>query len=492
MATSYPGPLKVGAYFVGQYYRVLRHEPHLVHQFYSDASSMIRVDGDSSESASSMLQIHTLAMSLNYTTIVIKTINSLDSWNGGVLVMVSGSVKIKDFNGRRKFVQTFFLAPQYKGYFVLNDIFQFIDDGIVYQHPASTLQERKLDSKLDVSIPVAKPPVSDEVFEEEISKYVSSVLIEDDPVEKYSPPEQPEQDVEDTVQERPATPLEEPVEEPPRRTYASVVSAPILLFLQTFCLHVSVHLLPFVFKVSHSLLPIYLFNQLYFYLNKPYVFILNATIKYRGGIHNTGLYVTELGIPKSQSASFVQVQHSYNKIPPSTSDWDHTAECTSQQSRPACPYLPESAAETTSVEYFRNWNLIWLLMFLHLGEYTGEYKSVYVGNLPPTVTATEIEQVFKNFGKIKPDGVFVRNRTDVIGVCYAFVEFEDLLSVHKAIKASPIQFAGRRVYIDERRPNSSSSWWEGRSGRGRGRGRGSYPAESSRGRISSRSLGVGK
>ena len=97
-------------------------------------------------------------MSLNFTAIEIKTINSLDSWNGGVLVMVSGSVKIKDFNGRRKFVQTFFLAPQDKGYFVLNDIFQYFDDGMIYQHPASTLQENRLDAQLNVSSPVAEPP----------------------------------------------------------------------------------------------------------------------------------------------------------------------------------------------------------------------------------------------------------------------------------------------------------------------------------------------
>ncbi|GMI66413.1 hypothetical protein like AT5G43960 [Hibiscus trionum] len=419
MATSYPGPFQVGSYFVGQYYQVLRQQPDIVHQFYSDASSMIRVDGDSSESASSMMQIHTLAMSLNFTAIEIKTINSLDSWNGGVLVMVSGSVKIKDFNGRRKFVQTFFLAPQDKGYFVLNDIFQFIDDEMVYQHPASTLQEDKLDSKLNVSSPAAEPPVPDYALEEETSEYVNSVHIEDYPVETEQSEQEDVEDnvavseahaeetlvlhhsVVDTVQESPALPLEEPVEEPLRRTYASILS-----------------------------------------------------------------------VPKQQSASSVQVQHSYNKVPPSTSDWDYTPECTSQQSHPAWSDVPEPAAETTVEE---------ALVFEE-----GEYKSVYVRNLPPTVTATEIEQEFRNFGKIKPGGVFVRIRKDVVGVCYAFVEFEDILAVHNAIKASPIQFAGRQVYIEERRPNSSST-----RGERRGRGRGSYPHESSRGRTGSRSFGRG-
>ncbi|XP_022758532.1 putative G3BP-like protein [Durio zibethinus] len=427
MATSYPGPVQVGSYFVGQYYQVLQQQPDLVHQFYSDGSTMIRVNGDSSESASAMLEIHTLVMSLNFTAIQIKTINSLDSWNGGVLVMVSGSVKIKDFNGRRKFVQTFFLAPQDKGYFVLNDIFQFVDDGMIHQHPASTLQENKFDAQLNVSSPVAEPLVSDYILEEEAREYVSSVHIEDDPVDKYSLPEQPHEEDDDaevvveespaeetlashhsmvnTVQVPPAMPLEEPVGEPPKRTYASI-----------------------------------------------------------------------LRVPKEQSASSVQVQPSYNNLPQYTSDWDYTPEPTSQQSRPAWSDAPESAAETAVEEG----------LVSEEGEYTGEYKSVYVRNLPSTVTATEIEQEFRNFGRITPDGVFIRNRKDVVGVCYAFVEFEDILAVQNAIKASPIQLAGRQVYIEERRPNSSTT----RGGR-RGRGRGSYPSEASRGRFGSRSLGRG-
>lgn len=40
---------------MGQYYQVLQQQPDVVHQFYSEASNMIRVDGDSSESASAIL-----------------------------------------------------------------------------------------------------------------------------------------------------------------------------------------------------------------------------------------------------------------------------------------------------------------------------------------------------------------------------------------------------------------------------------------------------
>nr|KJB72457.1 hypothetical protein B456_011G179700 [Gossypium raimondii] len=139
MATPCPLPVtaaQVGIYFVERYYQVIIQQPHLVHQFHSDASTMVRVDGSHRETAAAMLQIHALVMLLNFTGIEIKTACSLESWNAGVLVMVSGSVLVKDFCSRREFVQTFFLAPQEKGFFVLNDIFHFIEEQQIQHHPA--------------------------------------------------------------------------------------------------------------------------------------------------------------------------------------------------------------------------------------------------------------------------------------------------------------------------------------------------------------------
>ncbi|KAF2307140.1 hypothetical protein GH714_025064 [Hevea brasiliensis] len=348
--------------------------------------------------------------------------------------MISGSVKNKDFSGRRKFMQTFFLAPQEKGYFVLNDIFQFIDEEIIYQHPppissenvyqqhnAPISSEDTHDAQLDASSPLPEPPVSDYVLEEEAREFVNSVHMEDDPVDKYSLPEQQQQQdfeteivveeapVEDTtasfqtvmsvVQDPPAAALEEPVEEPPKKTYASI-----------------------------------------------------------------------LRFAKGQSSA--ATQPSVNRSAPTTSNWNHVPPPTAQQSESGLSYVAESGFEATEEG---------------LGLDEGEPKSVYVRNLPSNVTAAEVEQEFKNFGRIKRDGVFIRNRKDVVGVCYAFIEFEDLASVQNAIKASPILLAGRQVYIEERRPNSSIA---SRGGR-RGRGRIGYQIDAPRGRFGARSSGRG-
>jgi hypothetical protein len=101
--------------------------------------------------------IHNIVTSLNFATIEIKTINSLDSWNGGVIVMVTGVVKIKDVNRKQKFVQTFFLAPQEKGYFVLNDIFQYVHEEVVHPNLVPVTSER-IDSQPHVSAAYAEPP----------------------------------------------------------------------------------------------------------------------------------------------------------------------------------------------------------------------------------------------------------------------------------------------------------------------------------------------
>lgn len=50
-----------------------------------------------------------------------------ESFNAGVTVLVTGYLTGKD-NSIRNFTQSFFLAPQEKGYYVLNDMFRYIEN----------------------------------------------------------------------------------------------------------------------------------------------------------------------------------------------------------------------------------------------------------------------------------------------------------------------------------------------------------------------------
>ncbi|KAL2463516.1 Nuclear transport factor 2 (NTF2) family protein with RNA binding (RRM-RBD-RNP motif) domain [Forsythia ovata] len=352
MATSFPLPVtaaQVGTYFVGQYYQLLQNQPDFVHQFYSDASTMLRIDSNTRETATAMLQIHQLIMSLNYMGIEIKTAHSLESWNGGVLVMVSGSVHVKDFNGRRKFVQTFFLAPQEKGYFVLNDIFHYVEEEQIVQHPLGYLPQSNLDPKLN---PAVRDQVPNYMLGGDIQprEFMATAKIEENgPVNSYTYPEEQLHQVPETekilednfavqsngslqgtvnsVPDRLASPIEEPVVEPQKHTYASI-----------------------------------------------------------------------LQVAKGQSAPAVPSHSSFNKpIPPS--EWQHVPEPSTQPSAASSNPVERSGMDTVDEA--------------SAVEDEVEVKSVYVRSVPTTMAASEIADEFKKFGKLKPDGVAIRTRKDI-------------------------------------------------------------------------------
>lgn len=428
MASPFHLPLtaaQVGTYFVSQYYQVLQHQPDFVHQFYGDASTMLRIDGNSRDTATSMLHIHALIMSLNYSEIEIKTAHSLESWNGGVLVMVSGSVHIKNFNGRKKFVQTFFLAPQEKGYFILNDIFHFVDDEQIVQHPITYLAHNNLDHKLNASTAIR----------EQVSKYAmgndiqardftaASKLEENGPVDSYSFPEERLQKVSEA---------ENILEE----NYAVQSNG-------------SLH------------------NSM-----KPLQDHLSVSVEDTVGEPQKHTYASILAKGQTAQATQGVPPQTVNKATSPSSEWQHVSEPPSQSSIASSNAIErpgmEAADETSALED------------------EVEVKSVYVRNVPTTMAASEIEEEFKKFGRLKPDGVAIRTRKD-IDICYAFVEFEDVAGVQNAIKASTVQVSGHQLYIEGRRPNRGIPI----RGRGRGRGRISYPMEGVRGRFGGRNFGRG-
>ncbi|XWS08725.1 hypothetical protein CRYUN_Cryun40dG0025700 [Craigia yunnanensis] len=306
--------------------------------------------------------------------------------------MVSGSVQVKGFSSRRKFVQTFFLALQEKGYFVLNDIFQFIDEEQIHNHPAVLLAQHNLDSKINASATIPEP-VSSYLLGGDIQGWEFVVPVdvkENGPVDKYSLREQ-------QLQQAPES--------------ESIVENSSVQESNGSLLHT-------VYTVQQHVPP---------------------SIEEPVGESQKHTYASILRIVKGQPASSVAPQIFVNKNTPPASAWDQAPQHTTQQ-----PFVSSNAVERSGANMVEEVSAI---------EDEGEIKSVYVRNLPSTVSESEIEEEFKKFGEISPDGVVIRSRKDV-GVCYAFVEFEDMTSVRNAVKAGVAQVAGRQVYIEERRPNN--------------------------------------
>ncbi|EEF29634.1 RNA binding protein, putative [Ricinus communis] len=231
---SVPPPDVVGNAFVHQYYLILHQSPELVHRFYQDVSKLGRPDdGGIMSTTTTMHAINEKILSLGYGKFraEISTVDSQESFNGGVLVLVTGYLNGND-NLRQKFTQSFFLAPQDNGYFVLNDVFRYVDDANqqnenlnvvnIVEAPVAAEQDSAYEQENHISEQPAA--LSDEANEEEVCDPSENedVSIEED--------ETPVPEVVDEVPEvlemadsQIAAESISKVEELPKKSYASIV-----------------------------------------------------------------------------------------------------------------------------------------------------------------------------------------------------------------------------------------------------------------------------
>ena len=122
----------VAIQFGKQYYTMLSRGTDRVHFFYKDqSSSQHGVEGDQEVPLCfGPEKIHHMINSMGYSgcRVFISNIDCQPSINGGILVMTVGKIQLKDSTVKR-FVQTVFLAEQPSGYYILNDMFRFINSG---------------------------------------------------------------------------------------------------------------------------------------------------------------------------------------------------------------------------------------------------------------------------------------------------------------------------------------------------------------------------
>ncbi|CAN6249325.1 unnamed protein product [Urochloa humidicola] len=122
--------LQVGSYFLTGYYNVLANQPHLAIQFYTDNSSVVRMDCETGQWSlgETVEVINDMMMSMNVTKVEVKTANFLESWAGAITLLVTGLVQLKDYPVRKRFAQNILLAPKKDGYFIFSDIFKLVCD----------------------------------------------------------------------------------------------------------------------------------------------------------------------------------------------------------------------------------------------------------------------------------------------------------------------------------------------------------------------------
>ncbi|XP_030534587.2 nuclear transport factor 2-like [Rhodamnia argentea] len=382
-----PSAEVVGNAFVEQYYHMLHQSPEMVHRFYQDSSLLSRPDVNGvMTKVTTMQAINEKIMSLNYKdhTVEIKTADAQESHEKGVIVLVTGCLTGKD-NARRKFTQTFFLAPQDKGYFVLNDVFRYVGES---ESLVNGTSENAPAVALTTELGAINAP-------DQLAAEPAAAIEEEDVAEVCDP-----SDNEGSVLEE--VTIESPVHKAAESTPAAEEDAP-----------------------------------------KTYASILKAM---QGNAASRSIHV-----PTSRAAGGAtgNVQQSTVSVPAKPS-----APVTS-------PLVSDNAPESSN----------------HSEEVEGH--SIYIRNLPYNATVELLEEEFRKFGPIKPNGIQVRSAKQ--GSCFGFVEFEALSSMQSALEASPIAIGDHQAVVEEKRTTTRVT---GNSGGSRGRysSRGGFRSDSFRGR----------
>ncbi|KAJ1271836.1 hypothetical protein BS78_06G156100 [Paspalum vaginatum] len=391
--------LQVGSYFLTGYYNVLANQPHLASQFYTENSSVIRLDCETGQWSfgETVEVINDMMMSMNVNKVEVKTANFLESWGAAITLLVTGLVQLKGYPVRKRFVQNIVLAPKKDGYFIFSDIFKLICDEYDDQYRVADYNCTDNMPQVDSSYTMAETgsdyldgepegqevvtPAENHVQQQEPLEYKAvNDIYNENYSEEHIPLFPSSTDVKQDSPLAPAHPPsplaleEEPVEEAPK-TYASVLRTKA-----------------------------------------------KAT----------------MGTAESQQAQQLAQQAQSVPVHEKSNLDNHRAVST-----------PEDE----------------------------EFLSVYVGNLSPSTSVFDLEKVFQAFGRIKPDGVAIRSRKDA-GVFFGFVEFEDMSGIQNSLNASPIELNGRRVHVEERRPNCGFPRGGRRSRGNGGRNDGEYATRS--------------
>ncbi|KAL7941595.1 hypothetical protein V8C42DRAFT_172291 [Trichoderma barbatum] len=142
---------EVGWYFVEQYYTTLSKSPEKLHLFYGKRSQF--VSGLEAEVANvsvgrQPIQERIKQLDFHDCKVRVSNVDSQASFDN-IVIQVIGEISNKS-GEPKKFVQTFVLAQQPSGYFVLNDILRYISDD----------EEEQPAAEAELEAPAAEPEVA--------------------------------------------------------------------------------------------------------------------------------------------------------------------------------------------------------------------------------------------------------------------------------------------------------------------------------------------
>ncbi|KAL1983999.1 hypothetical protein VTN96DRAFT_9684 [Rasamsonia emersonii] len=475
---------EVGWYFVEQYYTTLSRSPEKLHLFYSRRSQF--VFGNEAESVPVVVgqkAIQEKIRELDFHDCKVRVLN-VDSQASfeNILVSVIGEISNRS-EPSRKFVQTFVLAEQPNGYYVLNDIFRYLadeDEEFVEQAPPAEAPA----ATQDAAVANAEPQPEKQAVEAQADTQAAAAKVDEKPEaaaaaangEPEKAPEPAPQANGSAVQpEKPAVPVTPAVPVVPAEQEAVKPEVP---------------------KTQE---PIPAANQAAPAPEKeapppakaaPKTWASIAS-KNDAGAASVATPVVPVTQPKPAAAPA-----------PATAQQQQQQQQQQQSQQPQQDQQPAAAATTATTEnapsqQSSNDGSGWQTAGhdnKRQSRAGDEQKfSAYIKNVNEKVDAALLKSTLAKFGKIL---YFDVNRQKNC----AFVDFADQAGYNAAVAANPHQIGSEQIYVEERRirPNNyGNGYGAGRGGAGRGRGdaragsqgRGGFQRDSGRGGFAPRGRG---
>ncbi|XP_074583111.1 nuclear transport factor 2-like isoform X2 [Curcuma longa] len=402
--------------FVPQYYYIMQHSPELLHQFYRDGSRLGWSDAlGAVESVNTIEAIDQKVLSRELGTVEIKTVDAQESFEGGVTVLVAGYLTGSNYV-KKDFIQSFFLAPQENGFYVFNDVFRVVERESHHQEQQNFLDDHDVTEDQTVPSPVEDKVNGGDVYDPSENGEIEEVTKPIVDVIVDDAKDSQPQLVNSDVEIVQADVIEEAVQ--PKVVDSNVEIAQVIASAE-------------VAKDSQQE-------------------AVDAKRSYASIVKLMKEKFSE-SAPAHAPSKPISI-----KIEPQTTPTPTVAQVSADMPESTSPVADSSKNQDAE-----------------------DGHSIYVKNLPLDATPAQLEDVFKKFGPIKPDGIQVRSNK-LQGFCFGFVQFEAATAVSSAIEASPVLVGGRQAYVEEKRAtgarvtNNRGRFPPGRAFQNNGRGRGNY------------------
>ncbi|EPS34186.1 hypothetical protein PDE_09150 [Penicillium oxalicum 114-2] len=465
---------EVGWFFVEQFYTTLSRNPDKLHLFYSKRSQLVfGTEAESVPVAVGTKAINEKIKSLDFQDCKVRVLN-VDSQASfeNILVSVIGEISNKS-EPSRKFVQTFVLAEQPNGYYVLNDIFRYLveeneeDEAVseaetpaVTEAPAAAVEAAPAAEEAQVTDEAAATKVEEKLETEitreqeqpeEVAPQTNGAAAEE-PADAPAPVAEPEIQQEEESQTPEPTPVVEKEETPAVKEAAATPAPAPAAAPAAAAAPAPAAPVPAVPKTWASI------------ASKVNAAKAAAAASSAAAAAATATTTAAAAAPTAPAPA----------APASTPKATAAPSADATTSTPRAVATPAPATEKDTASADAGWQTAGA-DHKKTQSRAGEDQVVlgYMKNVTEKVDAGLLKQTLARFGKLK---YFDVNRPKNS----AFVEFAEPSAYAAAVAANPHQIGTEQIVLEERRPRPNTFGNGYPAGRGRG-GRGDRGGSQGRG-----------